>query len=237
MLVTGDVPPAPVDADQVRRALAPFEQLVEGWRSWISARETYKRLRDLLVESADAPSDFVPDPKGRLVIDRALYVPPGTERPTLRNISFTLEPGQALGIIGSSSSGKSTLARVVLQQLVARGVRVQLTREPGGTPLAERIRGALRGRDGVTERKMFGGIAFMVGGNMAVGVIRDDLIVRVGPDAHDDAVAQPHVRVFDFGGRPSRGMVYVAPEGVASDAELERWVGAGTRMAASLPPK
>ena len=103
--------------------------------------------------------------------------------------------------------------------------------------LAERIRGALRGRDGVTERKMFGGIAFMVGGNMAVGVIRDDLIVRVGPDAHDDAVAQPHVRVFDFGGRPSRGMVYVAPEGVASDAELERWVGAGTRMAASLPPK
>ncbi len=103
--------------------------------------------------------------------------------------------------------------------------------------LAERIRGALRGRDGVTERKMFGGIAFMIGGNMAVGVIRDDLIVRVGPDAHDEAVAKPHVRVFDFGGRPSRGMVYVAPEGVASDAELVRWVGAGADMAASLPPK
>ena len=99
------------------RALAPFEQLVEGWRSWISARETYRRLRDLMVESADAPSDFVPDPKGRLVIDRVLYVPPGTERPTLRNISFTLEPGQALGIIGSSSSGKSTLARLIVGTL------------------------------------------------------------------------------------------------------------------------
>jgi TfoX/Sxy family transcriptional regulator of competence genes len=103
--------------------------------------------------------------------------------------------------------------------------------------LAERIRGALRGRDGVTERKMFGGIAFMVGGNMAVGVIRDDLIVRVGPDAHDDAVAQPNVRVFDFGGRPSRGMVYVAPDGVATDDELARWVDAGASTAASLPPK
>ena len=99
------------------RALAPFEQLVEGWRGWISARETYRRLRDLMVESADAPSDFVPDPKGRLVIDRVLYVPPGTDRPALRNISFTLEPGQALGIIGSSSSGKSTLARLIVGTL------------------------------------------------------------------------------------------------------------------------
>ena len=98
--------------------------------------------------------------------------------------------------------------------------------------LAERICGALRGRDGVTEQKMFGGIAFMVGGNMAVGVIRGDLMVRVGPDAHDEALAQPHVRVFDFGGRPSRGMVYVAPEGVTSDPELTRWVDAGADFAA-----
>jgi ATP-binding cassette, subfamily C, bacterial len=99
------------------RALAPFEQLVEGWRSWLSARETYRRLRNLLVEAADAPSDFVPDPKGRLFIDRVLYVPPGTDRPALRNVSFTLEPGQALGIIGSSSSGKSTLARLIVGTL------------------------------------------------------------------------------------------------------------------------
>jgi ATP-binding cassette subfamily C protein len=99
------------------RALAPFEQLVEGWRSWISARETFRRLRDLMVEASDPPSDFVPDPKGRLVLDRVLCVPPGTDRPTLRNISFTLEPGQALGIIGSSSSGKSTLARLIVGTL------------------------------------------------------------------------------------------------------------------------
>lgn len=103
--------------------------------------------------------------------------------------------------------------------------------------LAERIRGALRGRDRVTERKMFGGIAFMVRGNMAVGVIREDLMVRVGPDGHDEALAQPHVRVMDFGNRPMRGMVYVAPAGVATDTELARWVNVGADVAAALPPK
>jgi TfoX/Sxy family transcriptional regulator of competence genes len=103
--------------------------------------------------------------------------------------------------------------------------------------LAERIRGALYGRDGVTERKMFGGIAFMVGGNMAVGVIRDDLMVRIGADAHDAALAQPHVRVMDFGHRPMKGMIYVGPEGVATDPDLARWVDAGADFAASLPPK
>jgi ATP-binding cassette subfamily C protein len=99
------------------RGLAPFEQLVEGWRGWISARETYRRLRSLMAESPDAPRDFVPAPLGRLVLDRVLYVPPGAERPTLRNISFTVEPGQALGIIGSSSAGKSTLARLIVGTL------------------------------------------------------------------------------------------------------------------------
>jgi TfoX/Sxy family transcriptional regulator of competence genes len=103
--------------------------------------------------------------------------------------------------------------------------------------LAERVRSALAGEDGVSERKMFGGIAFMVGGNMACGVIRDDLMVRVGPDAHDAAVAQAHVRPMDFGHRPMRGMVYVEPDGVRSDADLERWVRAGATLAASLPPK
>ena len=103
--------------------------------------------------------------------------------------------------------------------------------------LAERIRLALAGQDAVTERKMFGGIAFMVGGNMACGVIRDDLMVRVGPDAHDAAIAEPHVRPMDFGHRPMRGMVYVEPAGVRSDKDLARWVDAGAAMAASLPAK
>ena len=103
--------------------------------------------------------------------------------------------------------------------------------------LAERIRGALAGRPAVTERKMFGGIAFMVGGNMAVGVVRDDLMVRVGSEAHEGALSQPHVREMDFAGRPMRGMVYVAPPGVESDADLDRWVEAGADYAGSLPPK
>ena len=103
--------------------------------------------------------------------------------------------------------------------------------------LAERIRGVLRGRDGVTERKMFGGIAFMIGGNMAVGVTRDELMVRVGPDGQDAALAQPHVRVMEMGNRPMHGMVNVAPAGTESDADLERWVNAGAAVAEALPPK
>ena len=103
--------------------------------------------------------------------------------------------------------------------------------------LAERIRGVLRSRANVTEKQMFGGIALMVGGNMAVGVTRDELMVRVGPDAHDEALAQPHVRVMDMGNRPMRGMVNVAHAGVEDDADLARWVNAGADVAAALPPK
>jgi hypothetical protein len=91
--------------------------------------------------------------------------------------------------------------------------------------LAARIRSVLAHRENVTERKMFGGVAFMVGDRMAVGVIRDDLMVRVGPEAHDDALA------------PMRGMVYVSPAGIAADADLARWVEAGAAYAASQPPK
>ena len=90
--------------------------------------------------------------------------------------------------------------------------------------LAERIRIALRARDDVSERKMFGGIAFMVRDRMAVGVVRDDLMVRVGPEGNDEALAQPHARPMDFTGKPMRGMVYVAPAGVATDADLARWI-------------
>lgn len=103
--------------------------------------------------------------------------------------------------------------------------------------LAERIRSVLAGRQDVTEQKMFGGIVFMIGGRMAVGVVHDDLMVRVGRDAHDDAVAHPHVRPMDFTGRPTQGFVYVAPAGVAGDPELQRWVEAGASFAASLPSK
>ena len=103
--------------------------------------------------------------------------------------------------------------------------------------LAARIRSLLAKRGDVTERKMFGGIAYMVADHMAVGVIRDDLMVRVGSDAEAAALAEPHARPMDFTGRPARGMVYVAPAGVASDADLARWVERGAAYAASLPPK
>ena len=103
--------------------------------------------------------------------------------------------------------------------------------------LAERIRTILASRDDVTERKMFGGIAFLVGGNMACGVIRDDMMVRVGPDAHDEALGRPHARPMDFTSRPMRGMVYVGPGGTGPDGDLERWVAAGVTFAAGLPPK
>ena len=103
--------------------------------------------------------------------------------------------------------------------------------------LAERVRDALALREDVTEQRMFGGIAFMLAGNMACGVLGDDLIVRVGPEEHERALAEPHVRPFDFTGRPSRGIVFVGPAGIASDDTLAGWVEAGADFAASLPAK
>ena len=97
--------------------------------------------------------------------------------------------------------------------------------------LADRVRTILAKRGDVNERRMFGGLAFMVRDHMACGVLGRDLIVRVGPEGADEALAQPHARPFDFTGRPSRGIVYVAPEGVANDAQLESWVKRGLRMA------
>ena len=84
---------------------------------------------------------------------------------------------------------------------------------------------------------MFGGIAFMLSGNMAVGVNKDDLMVRIDPDDHDEALAQPGVRVFDMTGRPMKGWILVAPEATEDDTDLQRWVEAGLDFAGSLPPK
>jgi TfoX/Sxy family transcriptional regulator of competence genes len=103
--------------------------------------------------------------------------------------------------------------------------------------LADRVRAALALRAGLTERKMFGGLAFMVGGNMACGVIGDELMVRLDYEDADRALAEPHVRPMDFTGKPLRGMVYVGPEAIRSDDELASWVEMGADRAASLPPK
>ena len=103
--------------------------------------------------------------------------------------------------------------------------------------LAERIRGILADRHDFSEKRMFGGIAFMIRGHMAVGIVKEDLLVRVGPEAYTDLVAQAHARPMDFTGRPMKGFVYVASLGLETDVDLQRWVGHGLRYAASLPAK
>ena len=103
--------------------------------------------------------------------------------------------------------------------------------------LANRVRDSLAPHADLGERRMFGGIAFMIGGNMAVGVIGDDLMVRLGPSDAEKALNEPHVRPMDFTGKPMKGMVYVGPGGTASDDELAGWVETGAAFAESLPPK
>ncbi len=103
--------------------------------------------------------------------------------------------------------------------------------------LAERVRLALAAADDLYERKMFGGIAFMVSGHMAVGIVGDDLMVRLGREGAAAALGRPHVRPMDFTGRPMGSMVFVAPEGVRTDADLAGWVQEATAFVATLPPR
>ena len=103
--------------------------------------------------------------------------------------------------------------------------------------LAERIRDVLAPRAGVRERKMFGGVAWMINGNMSCGVIDDGLLVRLEREEVEAALAEEHVGPMDFTGRPMSGFVVVAAAGVADDAELARWVETGAGLAESLPPK
>jgi TfoX/Sxy family transcriptional regulator of competence genes len=101
--------------------------------------------------------------------------------------------------------------------------------------LADRMRDVLADTADVTEQKMFGGLAFMVRGHMVCGVIHDDLMLRLGPDA-STALSRPHVRPMDFTGRPMSSMVYIEPAGVAGES-LGDWVTAAVVHAAQLPPK
>ena len=103
--------------------------------------------------------------------------------------------------------------------------------------LAARVRASLVGHSAIDERRMFGGLAFMLSGNMCCCVTEHGLMVRVGPDAYEDALGQPHAGVMDHTGRPMRGWVLVQIAGLASDATLNRWVTQGAEFAASLPAK
>ena len=103
--------------------------------------------------------------------------------------------------------------------------------------VADRLRALFVGRRDVTEKKMFGGIAFMVAGHMCCGVIDNRLMARVGPAQYATALKRPHARVMDFTGRPLTGFVYVAPAGFESARDLRVWVALCEEFVRSLPPK
>jgi hypothetical protein len=103
--------------------------------------------------------------------------------------------------------------------------------------LADRVRAQLAGTPGLTEKQMFGGLSFLVGGNLCVGVLGDELMARVGPDAAEAALARPGSRLFSMGSRPMKGWVNVAPEVLATDEALAGWVEEALAFARTLPPK
>lgn len=104
--------------------------------------------------------------------------------------------------------------------------------------LAQRIRELLVDYEHIlVEKKMFGGLSFMLQGNFACGLTKDDLVVRVGPEQYEEALAHPHAREMDFTGRPMKGWVYINPEGYEADEDLTNWVQQGIDLALSLPPK
>ncbi len=102
--------------------------------------------------------------------------------------------------------------------------------------LAARVRALLSGHDDVIEKKMFGGLCFMVNGGMCCGITKSDLMVRVGPDAYEGALTRPHARPMNFTGRPLKGMVYVAPAALRTRAALAGWVRLGVAFVSRNAP-
>ena len=103
--------------------------------------------------------------------------------------------------------------------------------------LAERIRKQLGKRPGLTEKKMFGGLAFLLNGNMCCGVHGQEMIIRLAPEQADDALSEQHTRIFDLTGRPMKGWILVQPEGLTTEAALAKWIQVGVKYASSLPAK
>ena len=103
--------------------------------------------------------------------------------------------------------------------------------------LADRVEALLKSKRSVTKRKMFGGLCFMVNGNMACGVERNKLVVRVGPGNYENFLKQEYVRKMDFTGKPLKGFIYVMPGGLRRTDSLQKWVDKGIQFARSLPKK
>ena len=103
--------------------------------------------------------------------------------------------------------------------------------------LASRIRAILKGTRGLEEKKLFGGVGFLLNGNMACGVHKDSLIVRIKPGDTAAALRRPHVRPFDLSGRPMQGWILVSAEGCKTPSSLANWVNLSVTFAKSLPRK
>ena len=103
-----------------------------------------------------------------------------------------------------------------------------------GEGLAQRIREGLAGERGLSEKHMFGGVAFLLNGKMCCGIVKDELMVRVGRDAYERALAERHVREMDFTGRAMVGYVFVEPEGITTRSSLARWLASGVSCVRAL---
>ena len=103
--------------------------------------------------------------------------------------------------------------------------------------LAARVRKALARYKAVSEIKMFGGLCFTLHGNMCCGMLKDDLVLRVAPEAAAKYLAEPHVRSMDFTGRPMKNFLYVGPKAIKTALSIRKWIERATEFALSLPPK
>ncbi len=108
---------------------------------------------------------------------------------------------------------------------------------PYSEKIAERLRAVYEDVPKVVEKKMFGGIAFMVKGHMSCGVVKETLMVRVGPDNYEKALKRAHTREMDFTGKPLTGFIYVDPLGFKTKKQLQSWVKLSLSFVSQLPPK
>jgi len=108
---------------------------------------------------------------------------------------------------------------------------------PFDEALADRVRPLVLGTHSLKEKRMFGGLAFMVNGHMCCGIVDKNFVVRTGPKRYEAALSKPHARPMDFTGRPMRGFVYVGPEGYRSTRDLKAWIQRGLHFVRTLPPK
>lgn len=103
--------------------------------------------------------------------------------------------------------------------------------------LAERIDKVLERNNTITKKKMFGGLCYLLNGNMLCGINDDNLMARVGPDNYDNALGEKYVKEMVFTGKPLKGMVYVDPDGISSNKNLNKWIDTCIAFVGTLPPK